>query len=268
MPALLQSAAYTTGALLTVVAVLHLIPRLGPPGKVVSAWLCRAPGLDMLITLLTVAPLIVGPAVWGWPGLAGGIVGQFGALFGWEIAHELWHWNATKGPRIVKVHNRIVGPVRNILALVLTSAGVPVFWLIRVVEMTVYPGLVVLVNFPPIRDADYVNVSRHRVSKLVGHDRIWCLYCDWMTGVWSLGTEMLRNVESFWCPIRFHSELKCENCRKEFPDIDGGWSPWDAGAEEAGRTVERQYESPRPPSNAWFGHKVRLTVKGEPPENL
>ena len=37
---------------------------------------------------------------------------------------------------------------------------------------------------------------------VIGHALIWCLYCDWMTGVWSLGTEMLRNVESFWYPIR------------------------------------------------------------------
>ena len=47
-----------------------------------------------------------------------------------------------------------------------------------------------------------------KVEGLVGHDRIWCLYCDWMTGVWSLGTEMLRNVESFWCPLRFSSDAK------------------------------------------------------------
>ncbi|MEL6795384.1 MAG: hypothetical protein AAFO89_01025 [Planctomycetota bacterium] len=40
--------------------LLHLIPRLGPTGKAVSVWLCKAPGLDVLIAYFSVAPMIAG----------------------------------------------------------------------------------------------------------------------------------------------------------------------------------------------------------------
>ena len=98
---------------------------------------------------------------------------------------------------------------------------------------------------------------------LVGHDLIWCLYCDWMTGVYSLGAEMLRNVESFWCPIRFYDGKKCENCRTDFPDIDGGWT--DAHGTMA--DVEKGMQAMHGGGNhAWFGHPSRtpLTIKGRP----
>jgi len=105
-------------------------------------------------------------------------------------------------------------------------------------------------------------VSRHKFDGLVGHDLIWCLYCDWMTGVWSLGTEMLRNVESFWCPIRFRSDKKCENCTLDFPDLDNGWAPADGTMADAVKVHAEKYPGPDG-VNAWFGHPTRLTIEGE-----
>jgi hypothetical protein len=151
------------------------------------------------------------------------------------------------------------------------------FWIVRMAELIVYPPITWLVRLPPHRHADWVNVSRHKFKGLVGHDLIWCLYCDWMTGVWSLGSEMLRNVESFWCPIRFASDKKCENCRHDFPDVAAGWVRADADIADAAALVERKYTAdPRKPDaeagdagrdrwNAWFGHPARLTVHGAPP---
>ena len=108
--------------------------------------------------------------------------------------------------------------------------------------------------------------SRESFDGLVGHDLIWCLYCDWMTGVYSLGAEMLRNVESFWCPIRFYEGKKCENCNVDFPDINGGWVKADGNMQDVENVMEEKYGSGE---RAWFGHPVRLTVKGEevPPRN-
>jgi hypothetical protein len=82
-----------------------------------------------------------------------------------------------------------------------------------------------------------------------------------MTGVWSLGSEMLRNVESFWCPIRFRSDRKCVNCATDFPDIENGWIPADGTMAEVAETIERMYPNDLP--RAWFGHPVRITVKGQ-----
>jgi hypothetical protein len=179
------------------------------------------------------------------------------------------HREASKGPRIVKALNRSVGRVRNHAAVWWTALAVPIFWLVRLAEVIVYPPLVWIVRFPRYRQGEWVNVSRHKFSGLVGHDLIWCLYCDWMTGVWALGTEMLRNVESFWCPIRFIDGKKCENCSLDFPDNEHGWVTPEQGMAGAVSVVEEKY--PRGASeNSWFGHPgrgvtTRVTVEGRDP---
>ena len=265
MKPFLLVAGCTAAAIVLGAALLHLIPRLGAAGRSTSAWLCRAPGLDLLVTYFTVAPLFAGPAVAGWRGLAGAVVGQVAGMLLWQTAHEWANRQHVRGPRIVKVLNRIFGPWRNYTAVWITALVTPIFWAIRVAEVALYPFLVKLVNFPPYRSGDWVSVSRHKFCGLVGHDLIWCLYCDWMTGVWSLGTEMLRNVESFWCPIRFDSEKKCANCAIDFPDVDGGWVPAGATIADAAATVERMYGNGQA---GWFGHRsrVKLTVYGREPD--
>jgi hypothetical protein len=129
--------------------------------------------------------------------------------------------------------------------------------------MLLYPLLSRLVGFPKYNVSDWVNVSRQKFSGLVGHDLIWCLYCDWMTGVWSLGTEMLRNVESFWCPIRFYSEKKCEHCAIDFPDVADGWIAADGNIEQAAALVTSVYSGE---DRSWFGKRVAVTINGKPLE--
>ncbi len=259
-------AGLTFFALLLGAGVLHLLPRLGRPGRAVSLWCQRAPGLDLVVTYFTAAPLIVGPIVGGWWGLLAALVAQVAALTVWSWLHELANLRAVKGPRIVKVLNQIVGRPRNHLAVWITALAVPTFWIIRVTEWIVWPWLVLLVRFPRYNQGQWVNVSRQKFDGLVGHDLIWCLYCDWMTGIWSLGTEMLRNVESFWCPIRFDSAKKCENCRQEFPDVDGGWVAAQGNMQQVADVLQQQYAN-NPGPNAWFGHPSRLTIEGKPIEH-
>ncbi|MDX2114619.1 MAG: hypothetical protein SFZ24_03225 [Planctomycetota bacterium] len=251
--------------LLALAAFLHLLGRLGPPGRALSAALCRAPGLDLVVTIFTIAPLVAGPIVAGWAGLAAALAAQVATVMVWTVLHELAHPAARRGPRIVHSLNRSVGRLRNHTAVWWTAWAVPIFFFIRVAQYLVYPPLTWLIGLPRYRAADWINVSRHKFTGLVGHDLIWCLYCDWMTGVWSLGGEMLRNVESFWCPIRFDSAKKCENCRTDFPDIAGGWVPATADIADAAALVEQKY----PPggfdgsgTHPWFGHPARLTVQG------
>jgi len=246
--------------------VCHLVPKQGIAGRRISESFCAAPGLDIVITYFTILPLVIGPLIDGWIGLLGGIAGQVIGMSTWEAIHEMIHRDATRGPRIVKVINRKVGRLRNFTATWITAIVTPVFWMIRVAELVVYPPLTWLVRLPPYKHAEWVNVSRQKFDGLVGHDLIWCLYCDWMTGVWSLATEMLRNVESFWCPIRFASGKKCENCAIDFPDINGGWVDANASMADVAATLDRMYTSEG--DHPWFGHRVRLTVKGEELETL
>jgi len=253
-------AAGTAISLLIVSGLLHLIPRLGSAGRRLAQSLCRAPALDWLVMYFTVAPLIVGPILDGWLGLAAAIVGQVAAVLIWIRLHELSNHEAVRGPRIVKSLNRIVGRWRNHAALWVTAIVTPMFSLVRLAEIFCYPLLHWLVELPRYNHAEWVNVSRQKFQGLVGHDLIWCLYCDWMTGVWSLGTEMLRNVESFWCPIRFYNGKKCENCAIDFPDITQGWVPADGTMSEVAQTIEQMHGNG---DHAWFGKRVQLTARGK-----
>ncbi|MGD0461704.1 MAG: hypothetical protein ABSB74_04370 [Tepidisphaeraceae bacterium] len=247
-------------ALLAAAALLHLIPRLGNAGKRFSAALCHAPALDWVVAYFTVAPLIAGPIVAGWSGLIGAIAGQVASVLIWTAAHEFAHRKLGPRPRIVELVNRIVGPWRNYASLWLTAIVTPLFTLIRLAEVLIYPPLSWLVNFPRYKDEEWVNVSRHKFNGLIGHDLIWCLYCDWMTGVWSLGSEMLRNVESFWCPIRFDSGKKCANCSVDFPDIANGWVAADGNMAQVIAVLEKAHSGTQ---HGWFGHPVRITVGGK-----
>jgi hypothetical protein len=258
----IQVAGFTLAAILLGAGILHAIPKLGNAGRRVSQALCRAPLVDIPITYFTVAPLFVGPFVAGWVGFVGAVVGQVSGVLVWTVLHELANRRHVRGPRIVKVINRAVGPVRNHAATWVTALVTPLFWVVRVAELIVYPALVWLVDLPAYRHADWINVSRQRFTGLVGHDLIWCLYCDWMTGVWSLASEMLRNVESFWCPIRFDSAKKCANCATDFPDIEQGWVAADGTMGDVAETLERMYDNAQHP-RAWFGHPVRITVQGK-----
>lgn len=244
-------------AVLLGAGVLHLIPKLG--GTSLAAALCRAPGLDGVITYFTIVPL-AGGAVWaGWAGLGAAALGQVAGVLVWGWLHELANLPAARGPRIVKTLNRLTGRFRNHAALWVMAPVVPLFWCIRMVQWTVYPVLRVLVGLPRYRQGEWVTVSRQKFGGLVGHDLIWCLYCDWMTGLWSLGSEMLRNIESFWCPIRFYDGKKCENCKADFPDVDGGWVPANGTMADVTAVLEEKYAGKH---RGWFGHRARLTVEG------
>lgn len=210
--------------------------------------------------MLTWIPWLICAVATGWIGFFGVIIGQAIVLHAWIIIHELFHRKAVRGPRIVKFINRRFGRWRNHLALWVTIIGLPVLWAIRLAQIVAYPPLTWLLRLPRYRSAEWVTLSRHKFEGLVGHDLIWCLYCDWMTGVWSLGSEMLRNIESFWCPIRFYEGKKCENCRMDFPDIEGGWVKADGSMQDVEQLMERMYPEGSKPA-AWFGHPVRMTLK-------
>ena len=248
--------------------VLTILPRLGGVGRLLAERCRRTPSLDLLLTLMLWVPWIAGAWILGWSGLGAALLAQVVAVYTWITAHELVHRAAVRGPRIVRAHNRIVGRWRNHLGLWVTVAVFPVLSMIRVSEVLFYPFVVWLIGFPRYRQADWVNVSRDKFAGLVGHDLIWCLYCDWMTGVYALGAEMIRNVESFWCPIRFSDKAKCANCAVDFPDLVRGWVPADGTMAEVEDTIMRMYTGRE---RSWFGHPARLTIKGadveEPRQN-
>jgi hypothetical protein len=247
--------AYLVGLLIVGAGFLHLLSHLGAVGEKTSQWFCSAPGVDLALAYFMLLPLMVAWFLATWQGLAVALLAELSALWLWIMLHELAHRQKSQA----KIHRQLsstVGAWRNHLAVWITAFAVPLFWVVRFVELIVYPPLTKLVGLPRYDAKEWVNVSRHKFEGLIGYDLIWCLYCDWMTGVWSLGTEMLRNVESFWCPIRFYSEKKCANCQQDFPDVNNGWIAADATMKDVTALLASKYTTVQK-ERAWYGHPCR-----------
>src|SRR5881398_2223180 len=100
---------------------------LGIAGAALGAKLCRAPGLDLVVSLFTWIPPTVLGIVFGWRGVVGSIIGQVLGMLVWMFAHELANRTHVNGPRIVSFLNRTVGRLNNHVALWVTALAVPVF---------------------------------------------------------------------------------------------------------------------------------------------
>src|SRR2546428_14176417 len=91
MMTLLLIAASTLIGIAGFAGLLHLIPRLGAAGTRISAWLCRAPGLDLIVSLFTWVPPTVLGILYGWRGVAGAVIGPvlgvLGLVFGPQKGH-------------------------------------------------------------------------------------------------------------------------------------------------------------------------------------
>src|SRR5439155_982250 len=81
----------------------------GAAGTRIGAWLCRAPGLDLVVSLVTWIPPTVLGILLGWRGVVGSIIGQVLGMLVWMFAHELANRKRVNGPRIVTFLNRTVG---------------------------------------------------------------------------------------------------------------------------------------------------------------
>jgi hypothetical protein len=188
-------------------------------------WLARPPAIDLIVILYTVAPWgaawIVGMRIhqhWagGFGGLATSAAAQIIALELFDFIHL--RYALRSGIRSLEINGAIerkFGKWNNRVCLWLTIPSIPFFLANRFGFM----GYVIfekLLGFTHFNTADYITVSRQKIKNLIGADLVWCLYCDWMTGGWTLTTEILNEVESFWCPLQFADHGKCEKCAQFF----------------------------------------------------
>lgn len=214
--------------------------------------IAHAPVLDFFISLYTWIPWAVGAWLAGWTGVAAAVVAQILFLHAFCLVHRALR--GKKGRTLTDAQGRILGPVRNQLCLLVQTPAIVAFVAIRATELFLYPLIAALGRLPMYKQGEWVNLSRHKYDGLIGYDLVWCWYCDWMTGLWCLGTEMLRNIESFWCPIQFREEKKNEHASIDFPDLKK-WAPADGTMEDAVKLIEEHYDGKRP--NSWWGHSDR-----------
>ncbi len=218
----------------------------------VTERIAEAPALDFFISLFTWVPWVVGGLWQGWMGIAAAVVAQILFLHAFCLVHRALR--GKKGRTLTDAQGRVLGPIRNQLCLLVQTPAIVAFVGIRATELLLYPAIAALGRLPTYRQREWVNLSRHKYNGLIGYDLVWCWYCDWMTGLWSLGSEMLRNIESFWCPIQFLSPEKNQNAAIDFPDVKK-WAPPDGTMEDAVRLIEQHYDGKA--RNSWWGHADR-----------
>jgi len=218
----------------------------------VSEKIAQAPWLDLFISLFTWFPWVAGFWFSGWIGVAAAIFSQLVFLHAFCLIHRALR--GKEGRTLTDAQGRILGPFRNQLCLMVQTPAIIVFVQVRIAEIFLYPPVAWLGRLPTYKSSEWVNLSRHKYDGLIGYDLLWCWYCDWMTGLWALGSEMLRNIESFWCPIQFRDSRKNKNASTDFPDVTK-WAPADGNMEDAVRAFEAHYDGKQP--NSWWGHPDR-----------
>ncbi len=237
---------------LVIFAALFLAAILTRLAYAVSDRIAQAPWLDFFVSLFTWIPWVVGARLDGWIGVAGTVVAQLIFLHVFCLTHRLLR--GRKGRTLTDAQGRVLGPFRNQLCLMVQTPAILVFAQVRIAEILLYPAIAWLGRLPTYRSSEWVNLSRHKYDGLIGYDLLWCWYCDWMTGIWALGSEMLRNIESFWCPIRFRDPVKNGNISTDFPDVTK-WAPADGTMEDAVAAFEAHYDGKH--KNSWWGHSDR-----------
>ncbi|GAB4176718.1 MAG: hypothetical protein Fur0032_16760 [Terrimicrobiaceae bacterium] len=218
----------------------------------VSEQVAQAPLLDFFVSLFTWMPWVAGWLMGGWSGLAAAILSQVLFLHAFCLTHRAIR--GKKGRTLTDAQAKVLGPVRNQICLLFQTPAILVFAQVRLATILLYPPVAWLGKLPTYKSPEWVNLSRHKYDGLIGYDLLWCWYCDWMTGVWALGSEMLRNIESFWCPIRFRSDKKNRNISTDFPDV-AKWAPADGTMEDAVKAFEAHYDGNQ--KNSWWGHPDR-----------
>ena len=225
----------------------------------ISESITKAPLLDLFVALFTWGPWVAGGCLRGWVGIVASVVAQLAFLHAFCLVHRAIR--GKKGRTLTDAQARLLGPVRNQVCLMIQTPAVLVFAQARLAEAFLYPPVAWLGKLPTYKSSEWVSLSRHKYDGLIGYDLLWCWYCDWMTGVWALGSEMLRNIESFWCPIQFRDPKKTANTSTDFPDVTK-WAPADGTMEDAVRAFEARYDGKR--LNSWWGHPDRADKHPEP----
>jgi hypothetical protein len=224
-----------------------------------SERIAYAPLLDIVISLFTWLPWVAGYALGGWWGVLGAACAQVLGIHTFCIIHRLIR--GKNGRTLTAAQGVVLGPIRNQLCLLIQTPAVVAFVGVRFVEIFLYPLIAALGKLPTYRHSEWVNLSRHKYAGLIGYDLLWCWYCDWMTGLWALGSDMLRNIESFWCPIQFCDETKNRNAVLDFPDL-AHWAPADGTMEDAVKAFEKHYDGIA--KNSWWGHPGRNPDNNHP----
>jgi len=134
----------------------------------------------------------------------------------------------------------------------------PMFSLVRLAEIFVYPQLQWLVGFPRYSREWLMSPA---ISSRAGRSRsrlVFVLRLDDRRLV--AGNRNAAECRIVLVSHSFDNTKKCENCAIDFPDLDHGWVAADGNMAQVVETIEKEHAGGH---HEWFGHPVRLTMKGK-----
>lgn len=62
-----------------------------------------------------------------------------------------------------------------------------------------------LYGIPLLDVSNYIVIDRHKLKKLSRMEKINCMYCGYINGLYAYLVAMARNTEEYWCAIK-HAE--------------------------------------------------------------
>lgn len=115
--------------------------------------------------------------------------------------------------------------IRNVVtAPIIYSLIIPVVLLdiaITTYQLTCFP----LYRVPRVRRRNYVIVDRHHLRYLNSIEKLNCVYCGYVGGVFAYAREIAARTEQYWCPIKHARMIIDQHSRYlEFADFGDGES--------------------------------------------
>ncbi len=77
-----------------------------------------------------------------------------------------------------------------------------------------------LYGIPLLKRSDYIIIDRHLLSKLTFMQKINCIYCGYVNGLYRYAADIAGETEKYWCPIKHGKDgyIEKQPHHKEFYD--------------------------------------------------
>jgi len=76
-----------------------------------------------------------------------------------------------------------------------------------------------LYGIPLVKRTDYMSLDRKQLSYLNLFQKVNCIYCSYVNGLFSYAVEVSARTEKYWCPIKSAQRKKRNhNWEQDFAD--------------------------------------------------
>jgi len=98
--------------------------------------------------------------------------------------------------------------VRHILSIpFIYSIAIPVIILDLFLLIYQYTAFL-LYGIPKVKRKDYIIYDRKYLSYLNIIQKVNCMYCSYVNGLFAYAAEIWGRTEKYWCPVKHHKKLK------------------------------------------------------------